>query len=134
MDDKSLECATRRLPPTLPQRTPILQQSPPYSPIPSASEGCFCWVIDAKVLLIRENETSNHLSEKITTGRIYQSSGGFLSPPPPSTTFFFKKISACVFPSLRKCVCAHVYSDTKDLINRWKLSVKPEMQITCCRH
>lgn len=32
----------------------------PSSPIPS--EGCFPWVIDAKVLLIRKNETSNHLA------------------------------------------------------------------------
>lgn len=37
---------------------------PLHSPIPIPSEGCFCWIIDAKVLLIRKKETSNHLAEK----------------------------------------------------------------------
>lgn len=36
---------------------------PAKIPHPLLSEGCFCWVIDAKVLLIRKNETSNNLTE-----------------------------------------------------------------------
>lgn len=93
---------------------------PLHSPIPIPSEGCFCWIIDAKVLLIRKKETSNHLTEKkagwegvcrwikclenAAKGRINQ------SPPPISvltfSVFLLYNPSSIILP----CVCCCVYA------------------------
>lgn len=113
--------------PTHPSHSPAL-------PHPLLSEGCFCWVIDAKVLLIRKNETSNQPHREVdrlwrggvcvrgwikrlkntTKGRINQSFfpisvltfSVFLLSNPSSISVFF--ILACVRLSMHLLlyVCA----------------------------
>lgn len=119
---------------------------PLHSPIPIPSEGCFCWIIDAKVLLIRKKETSNHLTEKkagwegvcrwikclenAAKGRINQSPPPFLfshflfsfsTTPPPSS------FHVCAAVCMHKYVCLHVAH--QDLVKFREMSTKSEIQI-----